>query len=92
MIAIGYDAPIHILKLLIDAGADLNLKDEDGNNVLTYVNVYSDRFIETVKFLIKAGADLYDANYKGESVLMKYANQAKNFDYNLENIFKYTND
>ena len=46
---------IAIVELLIEKGADIEAKDDDGINALVYASTYNDE--EMVKFLLEKGAD-----------------------------------
>ena len=54
-----------VVKSLIKAGADVNTKDEKGQNALVYACCYK----EIVEFLIKAGADVNNVDKCGQTVL-----------------------
>jgi hypothetical protein len=64
---------VEIAKLLIDAGADLNVQDIRGNTALlrTLSTPYTNEAkTEIAKLLIDAGADLNVRNKKGKTALM----------------------
>jgi ankyrin repeat protein len=69
---------IEIAKIMIDAGADVNIKNEDGDSPLHF-SAYYDRY-EISKMLIDAGADLDMQEDSGKTALhlSVYNNNIKN--------------
>ena len=68
-----------IVKLLLENGADPNLKDIDGCTALMKACIYFNNYsnIETVKLLLENGADINLKDYNGYTALMmacKYSN------------------
>ena len=55
-------------RALIDAGADVNIKDKDGSTALMWAS--DNGHTETVKLLIDAGADVNIKNKYGRTALM----------------------
>ena len=58
------------IQLLIQAGADVNHLDDDGNTALMWA-VYAGEDIESVRLLLAAGADPKARTKKGETLLEK---------------------
>jgi hypothetical protein len=58
-----------VLKSLLEAGADINGKSEDGFTPLLYAAGWSIIPIETVKMLLDAGADVTTKDAKGNNAL-----------------------
>jgi len=54
-----------VVKVLIEAGADVKIKDENGNTPLIYAVINKDK--QSVLLLRSAGADVNEANNKGVS-------------------------
>ena len=65
-----------IVKILIEAGADVNTTDEDGTSLFMYAVAgrweYDgyERHTDIVKMLMKAGANIYTTNQYGRTALM----------------------
>lgn len=59
--------PLSSLQLLLDAGADINLPDEDGDTALIAAASRGDQ--EAVSFLINSGADIMHSNEDGDNAL-----------------------
>ena len=57
-----------IIKILIDAGADINLQDSDANTALMLIMKKYD--YDSIKYLIEAGANINLQNRKGKTALM----------------------
>jgi ankyrin repeat protein len=57
-------------KLLLEKGADVNIKDKHGNNPLWY-SLSNNKCIELTKLFVSAGADIYSKNLYGKSVFDK---------------------
>ncbi|BCS83579.1 putative ankyrin repeat protein [Cotonvirus japonicus] len=55
-------------KLLIDLGANINLKDDNGETVLNHALQYQS--INIVKMLIDKGADVHNQTNNGKTILM----------------------
>lgn len=64
-----------IVKWLIENGADIESKDEDGNTALSLATEYTHKAI--VEFLIKAGADVTTKNKHGTGLLHHMAFKVK---------------
>lgn len=62
-LAVAAKKPHDSVRALVEAGADVNLADEDGNGPLHYA--FDSPSI--AELLIKAGADLFAKNAKGET-------------------------
>lgn len=60
--------PMEIAKQLVDAGADLNIKDREGRTALTHAIIH-DR-LDFVRLLVKAGADSHVVNEGGRAPLL----------------------
>lgn len=66
-------ADIDIMQWLIEKGADLNAKDDEGDTPLHWIyidldgDVSSDKRTEAVKLLIEKGADFHIKNIKGKT-------------------------
>jgi ankyrin repeat protein len=71
-------------KTLIKLGANVNIKDNDGNNVLIYAAKNDN--VDMIKLLIKLGIDVNIQNNFGETALM-YAIKYCNFE-NIEYLVK----
>ncbi|KAI1817170.1 ankyrin repeat-containing domain protein [Poronia punctata] len=59
--------PISSLELLLDAGADINLPDNDGDTALIVASGRGDE--EVVAFLLGHGADIMHTSFRGENAL-----------------------
>jgi ankyrin repeat protein len=67
----GHFEPDEMIRLLIEAGADVNARDDDGDTPLMKAagNIGNTmRVLETFRLLIEAGADCDAENLKGRSV------------------------
>jgi cytohesin len=65
---------INFIKFLIEAGADINAKDNQGNTPLNNFPLYHDEDsyearIDTLSFLIANGAEINNKNNKGYTIL-----------------------
>lgn len=58
----------NIIKLLINAGANVNAKDKNGNTPLMFASIIKNS--EIVNLLIKAGANVNDVNESGTTALI----------------------
>lgn len=65
---------LEIVKLLLNAGANPNLRDESGQTALMMTNENSS--IELIQDLLKAGADVNAQDDEGETALMTAAQSA----------------
>ena len=83
---IGSRASIDAIKLLIECGGDVNIKDNDNLNLLMICCFKLHNNIEILKLLIENGADVNIKNATGKTTLM-YTLQHVSCDENLE-IFK----
>lgn len=61
LIRASWNGHTEIVEALVEAGADVNVKDENGNIALIWASAVG--YIEIVKALIEAGADV-DAEYE----------------------------
>lgn len=74
-----------LTKLLIDYGADVNIRDNNGNTALMYalcakenigkqsnahINLVKAEYSRQIKLLIQAGVDVNVQNYQGQTALM----------------------
>ena len=75
--AVGTDGKISILKLLIENGAFLNIKDHDGYTALHWA-VYQD-LIQYVIVLLQSGASL-NVNDHNKRTPIEYCLQKKKMD------------
>lgn len=66
-----FDDTTLMVQLLIDAGADVNIQNNDGNTALmiAYGKYEKDCFIDTVKLLLDYGADIYIRNNQRDRVI-----------------------
>jgi ankyrin repeat protein len=65
-----YEGEIEIIKLLVEAGADVNARDNKGKTVLMYaIEGYAGDEAENIKYLIEKGADVFARNAEGKSIL-----------------------
>lgn len=62
----GYRCEVPVVKLLVDAGANLNIQRQDGATALMLASRSDDKH-KTVKLLIAAGADLNLLDQQGQS-------------------------
>jgi len=60
----------NVVKILLDAKADVNLSDDDGNTALMYAINDSGNPREFLPLLVNVGADINAANTKGETPLI----------------------
>ncbi|KAF4973196.1 hypothetical protein FSARC_448 [Fusarium sarcochroum] len=67
--------PESSLRLLLDAGADMNFVDKDGDTALIVTAWNGDT--ESVQFLLDNGADVLHKNDEGENALQKALNTGK---------------
>lgn len=80
-----------LTKLLIDYGADVNIRDNNGNTALMYalcakenigkqnnahISLVKSEYSRQIKLLIQAGVDVNVQNYQGQTALM-YAENAE---------------
>jgi ankyrin repeat protein len=78
-------APLHLAcykenaKLLFDAGADINLKDKNGNTPLHILAADGEERIEVIEYLISIGANKEIKNNSMETPL-DISNSRKDFD------------
>ncbi|KAI1266477.1 hypothetical protein F5Y18DRAFT_359147 [Xylariaceae sp. FL1019] len=61
--------PVSSLKLLLDAGADINLQDNDGDTALIVASSRGDDDKEAVEFLLNNGADIMHSSSRNENAL-----------------------
>ncbi|PTB73793.1 ankyrin, partial [Trichoderma longibrachiatum ATCC 18648] len=54
-------------RYLLDKGADIHVKDDEGNSSLIYATLYAHQ--ETIKLLIKRGADVRAKDSRGKTPL-----------------------
>ncbi|KAI1326816.1 hypothetical protein F5Y16DRAFT_218338 [Xylariaceae sp. FL0255] len=59
--------PASSLKILLDAGADINLQDNDGDTALIVASSRGD--VEAVEFLLQNGADIMHSSSRNENAL-----------------------
>lgn len=59
--------PVESLQVLLDAGADINLEDPDGDTPLIVAAREGDA--DCVRFLLDHGADIFHANHDNENAL-----------------------
>lgn len=74
------DDILEVMHLLLNRGADPNIKDQSGNTLLMRTFKFTHRkdlSIRIAKVLIKFGADLNIQNLKGHTALMKCDNDIK---------------
>ena len=71
--AINENSSYDTIKALIDAGADVNVKDNNGTTALMYAVYYGNT--EIVKTLIAAGADVNAKDNNGFTTLISAANE-----------------
>ncbi len=69
--AMGYGASSEVIKVLIDAGVDVNAANDEGRTPLMK-SLYDEK---TFKKLIEAGADVNKKDKKGNTVLMLIASE-----------------
>ncbi len=67
LMAAEYNTNPDVITMLIQAGADVNISDEDWNTALIYAAGNTNPKVITV--LIAAGADVKAKNHNGESAL-----------------------
>lgn len=73
--AIKHGADIEIISLLLEYGADINVKDADGYSPLMIA--VNQRNVELIKFLLQHGANINELTKDGKNVLFyAYANHA----------------
>jgi ankyrin repeat protein len=59
-----------VIRALVQAGADVNARDKNGETVLMYAVMGEDVNLEVVKILVQAGADVNARDERGTTVLM----------------------
>ncbi len=67
--AIIEDNAMELVKLLVEAGADVNAKDDRGHPMLFWAIIEDDNAVELVKLLVEAGADVNAKDDHGNSML-----------------------
>ena len=85
LIDAAMDGNFEKVKLLIEKGADIDAKDNDGVTALMYVSRAGD--LEIAKYLVENGADVNAKDKEGWSVLMEasYEGHLKVVKYLIEN-------
>lgn len=73
---------LEIIKLLLDNGANTNIKNNQGDTPLTLICQYSNNSIitEIINLLIKYGTNINITNNNGDNALMLICKYSKNFD------------
>ena len=69
--AARYPSTVEQMKMLIDAGADVNAKDEYGRTALHYALYERQTAMQKIKMLIAAGADVNAEDKGGKTPLMR---------------------
>jgi ankyrin repeat protein len=67
LIIAAFNGCTDIVKMLLDAGADIQHRNDQGENAL--ISAAQEGNIDTVKFLLDAGADVNQTNADGETAL-----------------------
>ena len=65
--AIYAGAPVDILRVLLDSGADMNSRDDNGNTAL--IDAACARYTEAVKLFLDRGADVNARSTEGGTAL-----------------------
>lgn len=68
------DTDVKLVKYLIDSGADINIRDRDGDTLLSQICKFTGdyRYENIVKLLIETGADVNNVNKHGYTPIMNY--------------------
>lgn len=75
------ESSIEIVRLLIDLGADLEIKSNIGYTALTYACTLTKRFssFEVVTLLLNRGADIFVRNNCGDTLLMSCVTKTQEY-------------
>jgi TIR domain/Ankyrin repeats (3 copies) len=71
----AYEGNLNALRSLIDAGVNLNQKDQKGNSALD--KAIEGNRLDAIKMLLKGGADANTKNNEGETILIRYLSEYK---------------
>lgn len=74
------------LKVYLNKGTDVNIKDEDGDSLLSYACL--GKKFDNVKFLVESGANVKAKNKSGETILESCI-MLPSFTKGRENIISY---
>lgn len=95
LLLIATEANLHIIKKLIENGADINVKDTNGRNALhllafTKDTVSNGNIFECCKFLVDNGIDVNLQDINGDTPLIRFIDKSRKI--NCDQVMMYLID